>query len=297
MEKNHYTRLKDRALLKIEGKDSAEFLQNILTIHIKTLSENFLFPAALLTPQGKIFADFQIFFQKNSYFIDIYQPLLVSFLQKISLYRLHAQVTFNVLENYTIFAGENLDLAFAEDGFLLTDTRFPPPLKIFKYYSFNQKEIDPFSKSPLLYQENPFFWEELLFNHGFLICQKDYPSNSLYPFDLHYDKIGAIDFDKGCYIGQEVISRIHHKNAIQKRLFLIQTEDLKQHFSVRDNVTENDKIIGKIFSINKDSGLALLKISFLRHALKNKENLSVNSSNIRIKDCYGRSFLKEISID
>ena len=106
--------------------------------------------------------------------------------------------------------------------------------------------------------EDPEFYTLQRYKLGVAEASQDMVFEKSYPLEFRMDKLHAIDFKKGCYVGQEVTTRTHHRGVIRKALYKIQSDhDLTY---THNEVLQNNKVIGFITSSYKNLGLALLRI-------------------------------------
>jgi folate-binding Fe-S cluster repair protein YgfZ len=102
--------LPDRSLIRVEGADAQHFLQNLITTNIDAIAPGEAWPAALLTPQGKIIFDFLISKSgETGYDCDIRTDQAADFIRRLTLYKLRASVQFNRLEDQPVIAGWDED--------------------------------------------------------------------------------------------------------------------------------------------------------------------------------------------
>jgi folate-binding Fe-S cluster repair protein YgfZ len=123
--------LPDRSLIRVEGADAQHFLQNLITTNIDAIAPGEAWPAALLTPQGKILFDFLISKSgETGYDCDIRTDQAADFIRRLTLYKLRASVQFNRLEDQPVIAGWDED---APRG-ALRDRRFPEEAHVWRLY-------------------------------------------------------------------------------------------------------------------------------------------------------------------
>lgn len=231
----YFIKLENRGLVHIEGADRHEFLQNIITNDIDTLEAGVLIYACLLSPQGKFLHDF--FVSRGDGFLlleceggeraqDLYK--------RLSLYRLRAEVKISVVEQVPVYAG------FGFNG--LPDPRHMD----MGVRSFEKPDIE----------ERPFAeWDR----HRIVLCvpdgSRDLIVNSSTLEEGHIDKLNGVSYEKGCYVGQELTARMHHRGLGKKHLYTVRG-NLPQ--SGRE-IIRDGKSIGDMRSKQGDIGIALLK--------------------------------------
>jgi len=266
MKKNEVYILEDRGLLYINGDDTKEFLQNIITNNIEKVASNMSCFAALLTPQGKYLFDFLIIKHKNGYFFDCEKKNIDQFYKQLNLYKLRSKVEILNLSNEFVVAALSkekfltLDNSKNQEGWtikLREDTIFLDPrckglgarliINLEKLYlSLKKLELKIANVE-----------DYYMISHELGISQVDNQKlqNKIFGIECNFEELNGIDFKKGCYVGQENTSRIKLKEKLNKRLFAIKV--LEGNINSEEIVLEN-KEIGKLL-INNNNPFALIK--------------------------------------
>ena len=285
--KNVYI-LDDRAILYINGEDTKEFLQNLISNDINKVSETNTCFASLLSPQGKFLYEFIIIKHKSGYLVDCEKSQADELYKQLSIYKLRSKVEILNLSNEFVVA------AFSHEKFLTFD------------------EAQDFSGFTLKYREDPIFLdprnkqlgarlvinleklylslkkldlhdanlsEYYSFSHKLGIVPKDLNKlqNKLFGIECNYEELNGIDFKKGCYVGQENTARIKLKNKLSKRLLPI--EIINGKLSEDEKIYSNAVEIGKVL-INEDYPFALIK--FLDKNFDKKEIFKSENGTFKI---------------
>ena len=266
MKKNEVYILEDRGLLYINGDDTKEFLQNIITNNIEKVASNMSCFAALLTPQGKYLFDFLIIKHKNGYFFDCEKKNIDQFYKQLNLYKLRSKVEILNLSNEFVVAALSkekfltLDNSKNQEGWtikLREDTIFLDP----RYKSLGARLIINLEKLYLSLKKLELkianVEDYYMISHELGISQVDNQKlqNKIFGIECNFEELNGIDFKKGCYVGQENTSRIKLKEKLNKRLFAIKV--LEGNINSEEIVLEN-KEIGKLL-INNNNPFALIK--------------------------------------
>ena len=266
MKKNEIYVLEDRGLLFITGEDSKSFLQNIVTNDINKVSETSSCFSALLTPQGKCLYEFIISKHKSGYFLDCEKDTIEDLMKQLNIYKLRSKIEILNLSNEFVVAALTRDKFISIDG-----------SKDFEGYTSKFREdtilLDPRDKElggRLIINLEKLYLSlkklelktssiERYYEHshklGIVQSSTKLLQNKLFGIECNFEELNAIDFKKGCYIGQENTARIKLKEKLKKRLFAIEkiegelTEDLIFHNNVE---------IGKIL-INGQYPFAIIK--------------------------------------
>ena len=286
--KNVYI-LEDRGILFINGSDVKEFLQNLITNDINKVDNTNSCFASLLTPQGKFLFDFLIIKHKNGYFIDCEKKQVEELFKQLNIYKLRSKVEITNLSNEFVVAAfsyekfmsfkEAKDLPgytfkYREDPILL-DPRYTKLggrliINLEKLY-LSLKQLELKSSKPEDYYK---------FSYELGIPQKNMNKlrNKLFGIECNFDELNAIDFKKGCYVGQENTSRIKLKNKLTKRLLPI--EIIKGNIKEGDSIFNESLEIGKVL-ISENYPFALIK--FTSEKFNFNSTFKINDTKIKIK--------------
>jgi len=225
--------LDDRAILYINGDDAKNFLQNLISNDINKVTDNCSCFASLLTPQGKFLYEFMVVKHKLGYFIDCEKLQSEEIFKQLNIYKLRSKVEILNLSNEFVVASfgyqKYLSLEGSKDilGFTFKyreDPIFLDPrnknlggrliINLEKLYlSLKKLELKD-SKI-----ENYYFQSYKL---GIVPKNLNKLKNKLFGIECNYEELNAIDFKKGCYVGQENTARIKLKNKLSKRLLPIE---------------------------------------------------------------------------
>tara|TARA_Y100001978_G_scaffold146937_1_gene131940 strand:- start:1257 stop:2150 length:894 start_codon:yes stop_codon:yes gene_type:complete len=252
--------LEDRGVLYINGSDTNEFLQNLITNDIYKVDDKNSCYASLLTPQGKFLYDFILVKHKNGFFLDCEKKIAEELYKKIISYKLRSKVEILNLSNEFVVATfshskflefqgvknlEGFTTKYREDPVFLD----PRSKELGGRLIINLEKLYLSLKKLNLKSENPEIYYDYSFNLGIPQLQTNLLQEKLFGIECNFEELNAIDFKKGCYIGQENTSRIKLKNKLNKRLLPFKI--LNGSLSENDTVTYNEKEIGKALISNK----------------------------------------------
>ncbi len=259
--------LDNRAILYVNGSDSNKFLQNLISNDIKKVNESRSCFASLLSPQGKFLFDFIVVKHKNGYFLDCEKKIVDQLYKKLVMYKLRSNVEILNLSNEFVVA------AFSHNKFLsIEGTR--DELGFTVKYNEDHVFLDPRNKKlggriitnlEKLYMSLKKMklksssideYHQLSFELGIPQNNMDQLQEKLFGIECNFIELNAIDFKKGCYVGQENTSRIKNKDKLNKRLLPLQVK--KGSINNNDPITSNNVEIGKVLIANKFS-FALIK--------------------------------------
>ncbi|MDC1003464.1 folate-binding protein [Candidatus Pelagibacter sp.] len=286
--KNVYI-LDDRSTLYINGEDTKEFLQNLISNDINKVSDINSCFTSLLTPQGKFLYEFIIIKHKSGYLIDCEKSQADGLYKQLSIYKLRSKVEILNLTNEFVVAtfSQEKFLTFEEaqdvSGFTLKyreDPIFLDPRKkqlgarliinLEKLY-LSLKKLDLHDSKLSEYYSH---------SHKLGIVPKNLNKlqNKLFGIECNYEELNGIDFKKGCYVGQENTARIKLKNKLSKRLLPISMIDGK--LTEGESIYYNDNEIGKVL-IDKEYPFALIK--YLDENFNGKSDFNTKEASIKIE--------------
>jgi folate-binding protein YgfZ len=286
--KNVYI-LDDRAILYLNGEDTKEFLQNLISNDMNKVSETNTCFTSLLSPQGKFLYEFIIIKHKSGYLIDCEKSQVDGLYKQLSTYKLRSKVEILNLSNEFVVAAFSYEKFLTFDkvqdksGFTIKyreDPIFLDPrnkqlgarliINLEKLY-LSLKKLD-------LHDAN--LHEYYSFSHKLGIVPKDLNKlqNKLFGIECNYEELNGIDFKKGCYVGQENTARIKLKNKLSKRLLAINIT--KGELTEGESIYYNENEIGKVL-IKNNYPFALVK--YLDENFNGKSNFITKKASIKIE--------------
>ena len=281
--------LEDRGILFINGANANKFLQNIISNDIDKVNEENSCFASLLSPQGKFLFAFIIAKHKSGYFIDCEKSQVEALFRQLSIYKLRSKVEIMNLSNEFVVA------AFNRDKFLKFEGAKDNPGNTIKYRE-DCILLDPRNKElgarliinleklylslKKLELKDTSVDEYYQLSHELGIAQKNMNKlqNKLFGIECNFEELNGIDFQKGCYVGQENTARIKLKNKLSKRLLPIQL--ISGKLIEGDLIYNNDTEIGKVL-IDDEYPFALIK--YLDENFKEGNELKSENAVLRIK--------------
>ncbi|WP_214475924.1 folate-binding protein YgfZ [Mesorhizobium sp. dw_380] len=245
--------LKDRALISVSGPDAEHFLQNILTTDLDALRESEAKPGALLTPQGKILFDFLISRAgENAFRLECRADISDDFIRRLMLYRLRAKVEISKSEQaFVTIAWGTESIASETDPTALADRRFHE--SVTRSYAGTAETGDDDA------------WQAFRIAHGVAESGADYALGDAFPHDVLLDEMGGVGFRKGCYVGQEVVSRMQHRGTARRRLLIVQAGLPLP--AAGTEVTVEGRPVGTLGSNSGATGLAIARVDRVKAAL------------------------------
>jgi len=259
--------LKDRAIMYINGLDSKDFLQNLISNDINKVTNNSSCFASLLTPQGKFLYEFIIVKHKLGYFIDCEKNQSEEIFKQLNLYKIRSKVEILNLSNEFVVASFGYEKYLSIEG--SKDTlgftfkyREDPIILDPRNKDLGARLIINFEKLYLSLKKLDLKDDKIenyyIQSHKLGIVPKNLNKlqNKLFGIECNYEELNGIDFKKGCYVGQENTARIKLKNKLSKRLLPIKIKDGK--LSEDETIYNNDVEIGKVL-ISEEYPFGLIK--------------------------------------
>lgn len=258
--------LPDRGVVKVAGEDARNFLNGLVTTDVDRLKPGLGRFGALLTPQGKIIVDFLITEAPaghgGGFLIDCPKALADTLATKLKFYKLRAKVTVdNLSDDLGVLAAwdgqpaAQPDLAFADprNGALGYRILIPEDLK--------QKLSDLIGAELVDAAEYETHRIALGVPRGGL----DFMYSDAFPHETNMDRLAGVDFDKGCYVGQEVVSRMQHRGTARTRSVKVLLDGASPEIGA--TILAGDKPVGTIGSTAGGKGIALVRIDRVADAL------------------------------
>lgn len=250
------TALTDRRIIEITGKHRVDFLQNLVTQNVDGLPSESCVMAALLTPQGKLLHDFIIYVEDDCFLLDVDADSADALMKKLTLYKLRADVSLAM-------ADKQVRAIWQEDGFPC-----PPMGGYFedpRHEGLGLRCLTDASTENSLPEKPLADWHANRMRLGIAQGPNDMPPGSVFPLEYGFAQMQAIDFKKGCFVGQEVTSRTHRKGSLRKKLHAIAVAHANG--AQGDAVMAGDRVGGELVALHGDNGLALIREDALAERL------------------------------
>ena len=275
--------LPDRGVVKVTGADARDFLNGLVTTDVTLLRPGLGRFGALLTPQGKITTDFLITEAPaghgGGFLIDCPRALAQGLADKLGFYKLRAKVAVeNLSDSFGVLAAWDGDPAVTPD-LAFADPRNPAlGWRILVPAELAQKVSDLIGAE--LVQSSAYDAHRIA--AGVPRGGLDFMYGDAFPHETNMDRLHGVDFDKGCYVGQEVVSRMQHRGTARTRTVRIVLEDFSPEPGTA--ILAGDKPVGTIGSTAGQNGLALIRIDRAADALAAGVALTAGGLAIRIAE-------------
>jgi len=275
--------LPDRGVVKVSGEDARNFLNGLVTTDVTLLHPGLGRFGALLTPQGKIAVDFLITEAPpghgGGFLLDCPRALAQGLADKLGFYKLRAKVAVeNLTDSFGVLAawdGEPTikpDLAFADPRSAALGWRILAPAEL------AQKVADLIGAELV----DGSAYDAHRIAAGVPRGGLDFSYGDAFPHETNMDRLHGVDFDKGCYVGQEVVSRMQHRGTARTRTVRILLDDFSPEPGMA--ILAGDKVVGTLGSTAAPNGLALIRIDRAADALAAGMPLTSGGIAIRVAD-------------
>jgi hypothetical protein len=273
--------LPDRGVVKVSGSDARDFLNGLVTTDVTLLRPGLGRFGALLTPQGKITTDFLITEAPSGhgggFLIDCPRALAQALADKLAFYRLRAKVAIeNLSDSLGVLA------AWGGDPALKPDLAFADPRdaalgwRILVPEELAQKAADLIGAEMV----DSTGYDAHRIASGVPRGGLDFIYGDAFPHETNMDRLHGIDFDKGCYVGQEVVSRMQHRGTARTRTVRIILDGPAPEPGAA--ILAGDKPIGTMGSTSGENGLALIRTDRVADALEAGTPLTSGGLTIRL---------------
>ena len=257
--------LSDRGVLSLSGADAERFLQGLITNDMGLLADQTAIHAGLLSPQGKILFDFFVVKTPDGYLLDVARDKAAELAKRLTLYKLRAKIDIaDVSQEWNVYAAWNSE-AEARDGIRYKDPRLP---------DLGERRL--FSAQPVGADETAAAYHAHRIAHGVPEGGKDYTFGDTFPHEALFDQLNGVSFTKGCYVGQEIVSRMENRATARKRIVPVVAHETLPASGTE--IRAGDVAIGTLGSSAGERGLALLRLD--RAAEFNAKGVPITVANL-----------------
>lgn len=271
MKKVNHLQLLNRKVLRISGSEKRVFLQGLISNDVMRVSNKCAIYAALLTPQGKYLHDFFILEFKNDFYLDCEADRIEDLFRRFRMFKLRSDIQIEIVEQMTVtvffgdYVYDQMPIGSSEgeatnwlDGVLFTDPRLK---KIGTRAILPKNSLE---SSKLGFQLILATFEEydtLRINLGLPDSGRDLLIEKSILLESGFEELNGVDFEKGCYVGQELTARTKYRGLIKKRLIPVKFTGTPPESGTE--IRKNNKKVGEIRSVSNSSALAILSLDSL----------------------------------
>lgn len=260
-----------RSIIEVSGSDCKKFLQGLLTNDINKIDSNSLIYSAMLNPKGQFLYDFFIHQNGEKILLDCAATKCDEIIRKLNFYKLRSQV--EIKKNEELFTAQNLEnIGFKDPRNSNLGNRI-----------YNTKEQLEKISDKLISQEE---YDFLRIKNKVVEGEADLTFEKSYILEFGFNELNAVDYEKGCYVGQELTARTHHLGEIRKKLFHIKISgeidsknlDLLKNREISCEGKKLGLILSSSFYKNELHALALIRIA----EYENRNSDVLESENLKI---------------
>jgi tRNA-modifying protein YgfZ len=264
--------LPDRGVVRVAGVDAENLLQGIITNDMDLLAGQAAIHAALLTPQGKILFEFFVVKDMDGFLLDTDRMQADGLVKRLMMYKLRARVSIDdPSAEYQVLA--------------LWGALQRPPEEVAGAVSFPDPRLGELGWRRIV-STNASADAALADYQAHRIALgvpeggKDYPFGDTFPHEANLDLLNGVSFAKGCFVGQEVVSRVQHRGSARKRIVIVEGSGPLQSGS---EIMAGPASIGMIGSTAGRQALALLRLDRAQEAIDSGGQLSAGGSKITMR--------------
>jgi folate-binding protein YgfZ len=265
-------RLPHRGVLEVSGPEARSFLDRVITCDVDRVGTGQAGYGALLSPQGKILADFFVHqAAEDRFLLDVASDVLVPLSKRLQLYRLRAKVTMEDRSADCAVAVGWGDIPFPTGALAASpDPRLP---------DLGWRAVVPASEAPPPDEDGRYDAHRI--SLGIPDGGRDFAYGDAFPHEALMDQLGGVAFDKGCYVGQEVVSRMQHRGTARTRIVPVRFEGDAPVAGTE--VTASGRVIGTVGTSTGSNGLATLRLDRATEALDGGHPLEAGGLAFRIE--------------
>ena len=254
--------LVDRGVVRVSGEDAKTFLDNLITCDLDKVTPQTARLGALLSPQGKILFDFILFEapgeMEGGYYLDVLKVHAAELAKRLAFYKLRAKVIVEDLSGkLAVVAGWDSPIPSEESGLVSVDPRLP---------GLGWRAIVAGEEAAEFATDPPELYHARRIGLGVPEGGRDFLFGDAFPHEAMMDQLHGVDFDKGCYVGQEVVSRMEHRGTARTRI-VPATYEGGFAADLGVEVLAGEKLLGKTGTGANGRGLVMIRLDRAADAL------------------------------
>ncbi len=266
--------LSDRSVLRVTGPDAHKLLQGVITNNLDRTQDGAAIHAGLLSPQGKILFDFFVVTAGDGYLIEVSREKAAELVKRLGFYRLRAKVEIAEAPEFSVAAAWDGEahppagaIAYADPRLAALGIRLLLP----SGDTVADLGCEPASEDD---------YHAMRIKLGVPEGGRDYGFGDAFPHDALFDQLNGVDFKKGCFVGQEVVSRMQHRGTARKRVVPVEGDAPLQSGG---EIEAGGLPIGPIGSVDGIFGLALVRLDRVEDAVAKGNPLAVDGTRVTLR--------------
>jgi folate-binding protein YgfZ len=277
----HHALLDDRGVVSVSGEDAGKLLQGIITNDMDLLDKQPAIHTALLTPQGKILFEFFVAKSGPGYLLDVARSQTADLIKRLTMYKLRAKVDIKDMSaDYRVIA--LWGSAPASDGETSEAISFTDPrleglgLRVLA----QAPSADAIASATGATEATAADYDAHRIALGIPEITKDYPPNDTFADEANLDALESVSFTKGCFIGQEVASRMEHRGTARTRAAIVESGT---PLAPSGKITAGAATIGTIGSAAGNRAIALARLDRADEAEAKGQPLTADGAAVTLR--------------
>jgi folate-binding protein YgfZ len=266
--------LPDRSVLRVTGPDAHKLLQGVITNNLDRTQDGAAIHAGLLSPQGKILFDFFALAAGDGFLLEVAREKAAELAKRLGFYRLRAKVDITEAPEFTVAVAWGGEARPPAGAIVYADPRLAE-LGI-RLLLPSGKNVADLGCEPASEED----YHALRIKLGVPEGGRDYVFGDAFPHDALFDQLKGVDFKKGCFVGQEVVSRMQHRGTARKRIVPVEGD---APLTSGAEIEAGGLPIGPIGSVDGVSGLALVRLDRVEDAVAKGEPLMAGETHITLR--------------
>lgn len=269
--------LADRGVVRVSGADAAQLLQGLITADLALLDKQPAIFSGLLTPQGKILFDFFVAKSGEDFLLETLREKAADLVKRLTFYKLRAKVDIaDVSDAHSVAAVWDSPQPSIEGAVAI----YPDPRReelgwrVIARAGFDWASI---SGAELVSEQE---YHQNRISVGVPEGGRDYVLGDTFPHEALFDQTGGVSFTKGCFVGQEVVSRMEHRSTARKRVVPVVGQEPLQPVT---EVKAGEAVIGTVGSVAGTRGLALLRLDRAGEAMSKEQPITAGGVPVSIE--------------
>ena len=267
-------RLPERSTVAVEGPDAHKFLQDLITNDLDLLKSQSAVHAGLLSPQGKVLFEFIVVQTERGFVLDTVRARAKDLVKRLTLYKLRAKIEISDRgDDHDVYA------AWGEGAEQVAQGYADPRLA-----GLGVRIVRP-KDAAIAETEDVAAYEAHRIALGVPEADKDYVLGDTFPHEACFDILHGVAFDKGCFVGQEVVSRMQHRGTARKRFVIVAADSTLP--PAKTEVTAGEEparaVIGAMGSSVGTSGLALVRLDRAAEAMARGQKIMAGDVQVTLR--------------
>jgi len=284
-----YIMLENRGLIGLSGEDARDFLQGLVSNDVRKVGPDKTLYAALLTPQGKFQYDFFLIETTDGLLIDCELDRLADFKRKLSMYKLRARVELSDrTADLCVVAliGDGIAMSLDVENVEGATTPFAGGAAYIdpRLAAMGGRAVLPRQDAAARLEKIDFGkgtmpeYERLRLTHGLPDGSRDMVVDKAVLLENGFAELHGVDWEKGCYMGQELTARTHYRGLVKKRLMPVRIEGPTPKLGTQ--ILCNGKDAGEMRSVLENRGVALIRLEPFRNSATSGDPLIAGEATI-----------------